>query len=256
MKRFLVLGLFITSLVACSSKSYVETSEGLSERTIDRASAAQSRLALALKYIELEEYQDAKINLDRAFAYQPDSASIHLGYAYYFQQVKENERAEASYEEALDLAPYDGNIRNNYGVFLCSVKRYDEAEIEFLGAIASPRYNKISNSYENAGQCALENSNKKRALTFFKSAFAHNPQKVTLLLLMAELNYDFADYERAQQLLTRYSLEKKSNPSSLWLSFKLAIKQDKLAKAEQYSQELIANFPLSIQTKKYLANDY
>ena len=114
----------LSGLVACSSKSYVETSDGLTERKINQSQAAQSRLTLALKYIELKSYQDAKVNLDKAMNYDAENAAVYLGYAYYYQRVNESKQAESAYLKARELAPKDGNIRNNYGTFLCAQQKY------------------------------------------------------------------------------------------------------------------------------------
>ena len=144
MKRFAVVGLMIVALAGCSTQSYIETSAGLSDNSVDKTAAARSRLALALKYIEIKNYQQAKINLDKAVHYEPNDADIYLAYAYYYQKVKEHKQAEKAYLHALNLAPNNGNTHNNFGVFLCGRARFDEAESEFLTAIASPRNYKIA----------------------------------------------------------------------------------------------------------------
>lgn len=256
MKRFAVIGLVIAALAGCSSQSYIETSTGLSDNSVDKKAAARSRLTLALKYIEIENYQDAKINLDKAVHYSPDNADIYLAYAYYYQQVQEHQQAEKAYLYALDLTPDDGNIHNNFGVFLCGVTRYDEAEAEFLAAIASPSYNQIANSYENAGRCALENGDSSQALSYLQSSLAYAPQNLDVRLSIAELNYILADFTVAKQQLTKYESVSKVTARSLWLGFKIADKQQESAVAEVYSRQLLAQFPLAFQTKKYITNDY
>ena len=256
MKRTAVFGLVMAVLGGCSSTSYVETSAGLSEQVFDRIAASRSRLALALKYIEIGNYQDAKINLEKAKAYNPDDAKVYLAYAYYHQKVQEPVAAEAAYHRALDLAPDDGNIHNNYGTFLCGEKRFAEAEHEFLTAIAAPRYNDIANSYENAGQCALEQGDKVLAVKYLQAALAHNPHNLAMRFAIAELHYQLADYPAAKQQLSLYEAVATDTANSLWLGFNIANKQDKPAIAEAYSRQLLAEFPLAIQTQKYIANDY
>ncbi len=256
MKRFAVVGLMITALAGCSSQSYIETSAGLSDNSIDETAAARSRLTLALKYIDIENYQEAKINLDRAVRYSPDDADIHLAYAYYYQKVKEHQQAEVAYLHALDLAPDNGDIHNNFGVFLCELARFDEADIEFLAAIHSPGYNQIANSYENAGRCALEQGDKSQALTYLQSSLAYAPQNLDVRLSTAELSYSLADLNAAKQQLTHYESASKATARSLWLGFRIADKQKKSAVAEGYSRQLLAQFPLATQTQKYITNDY
>lgn len=256
MKSFAVVGLMIVALAGCSSKSYIETSTGLSDNSVDKTAAAQSRLTLGLKYIEIENYQDAKINLDKAIGYAPDNANIYLAYAYYYQKVKEHQQAEDAYLYALDLAPNDGNIHNNFGVFLCENARFDEAEREFLTAIASPNYNQIANSYENAGRCALENGDNLQALTYLQSSLAYAPKNLDVRLSIAELNYTLADISMAKQQLTKFESVSKATARSLWLGFKIADKQQESAVAEVYSRQLLAQFPFAFQTQKYITNDY
>ncbi|QUM75386.1 type IV pilus biogenesis/stability protein PilW [Moritella sp. 24] len=256
MKRFAVVGLIVTALAGCSSQSYIETSAGLSDNSVDITAAARSRLTLALKYIEIENYQEAKVNLDRAVRYTPNDADVYLAYAYYYQKVKEHAQAEKAYLQALELAPNDGNIHNNFGVFLCGIARYHEAEAEFLAAISSPSYNQIANSYENAGQCALENGEKSQALTYLQSSLAYAPQNLDVRLSIAELHYKLADYAAAKQQLMKYESATKATARSLWLGFNIADKQHSSAVAEVYSRQLLAQFPLAIQTQKYITNDY
>ncbi|WP_392340850.1 type IV pilus biogenesis/stability protein PilW [Moritella marina] len=256
MKRFAVVGLMIAALAGCSSQSYIETSSGLSDNSVDKNAAARSRLTLALKYIEIENYQEAKINLDKAVHYSPDNADIYLAYAYYYQKVKERQQAEKAYLYALDLAPGDGNIHNNFGVFLCGIARFDEAEVEFLAAIAVPSYNQIANSYENAGRCALESGDSEKALSYLESSLAYAPQNLDVRLSIAELNYMLADFAVAKQQLTKYESVSKATARSLWLGFKIAEKQNSSAVAEVYSRQLLAQFPLAFQTQKYITNDY
>jgi len=256
MKRFAVAGLMIAALAGCSTQSYIETSAGLTDNSIDKSAAARSRLTLALKYIEIENYQDAKINLDKASRYAPDNADIYLAYAYYYQKVKEHQQAEKAYLYALDLAPDDGNIHNNFGVFLCGIARFDEADTEFLAAIASPSYNQIANSYENAGRCAHEQGNNTLALKYLQSSLAYAPQNLDVRFSIAELHYKLADYTVAKQQLTKYESISKATARSLWLGFKIADKQQKSAVAEVYSRQLLAQFPLAFQTQKYITNDY
>ena len=256
MKSFAAVGLIITALAGCSSQSYIETSAGLSDNSVDMAAAAQSRLTLALKYIEIKNYQDAKTNLDKAIRYTPDDADIYLAYAYYYQQVKEHQQAEKAYLHALELAPENGNIHNNFGVFLCSVARYDEAELGFLAAIASPDYNQIADSYENAGRCALEQGNESQALTYLQSSLAYAPQNLDVRLSIAELHFKLTEYAVAKQHLIKYESLSKATARSLWLGFNIADKQQASAVAEVYSRQLLAQFPLAFQTQKYITHDY
>lgn len=256
MKHFAVAGLIVVALAGCSTQSYIETSAGLSDNSLDKTAAAQSRLALALKYIEIENYQYAKRNLDKAVGYAPDNADLYLAYAYYYQKVEAYQQAEDAYLHALDLAPNDGNIHNNFGVFLCGIARFDEAEREFLTAIASPHYNQIASSYENAGQCALENGDNLQAITYLQSSLAYAPKNLDVRLSIAELNYILADFSMAKQQLTKYESVSKVTARSLWLGFKIADKQQESAVAEIYSRQLLAQFPLAFQTQKYITNDY
>lgn len=256
MKQFVIISLVISALVGCSASSYVETSTGLESRTVDQVAAAKSRLTLAYKYIEIEDYQQAKINLDRAAVYTPEDPAVHLALAYYYQKVKETKKAESAYRRAARLAPSDGDIKNNYGAFLCDEKRFPEAEKQFLAAVESPGYIKIADSYENAGRCAFESGQKELALTYFQSSLAHSPHNYNLLLNLAELNYEMEDFTQAKKYLTKYEIMQDATPRSLWLAFKVANKLDKLAEAEKYSSQLLVTFPEAAETQKYIKNEY
>ncbi len=139
----LILTFFLT---ACSGR--------VVENSFDKDIASKARVELALGYLSMGDFTQAKRNLDKAYAYAPNSAFVASSYAYFYQRQGENQKAEHFYQKAIQADKQQGDIKNNYAVFLCETGRFAQAQEQFKLALESKDYYNQLDTYENIAVCA------------------------------------------------------------------------------------------------------
>ncbi len=139
--------LLILILTSCTMQSSTEM--------IAKQSAAKARVELALGYLNQQNVEQAKINLDRAEQHAPEYYLVHSAYAYFYQSQNNPQQAQNAYERALKLDKTQGDVHNNFATFLCSQQRFEQAFDEFNQALNSPKYYNQANTFENMAICAL-----------------------------------------------------------------------------------------------------
>ncbi len=222
----------------------------------DPEGAAKMRVKLALLYLQQDNMQLAKENLDKALRYQPNDASVCRVFAYYYQRVNESENAERYYKKALSLESDNADTYNNYGAFLCRAGRYQDAEKAFLKAIEQSNYTSVANTYENAGMCADKSGKTEKALRYYQDALSHAPKKVYLNLSLANLYINEKAYANARKSLLNYKKRRKASAESLWLMVRLSSAENDKVNLDKSSSALIYQFPDSQQALKYLNHNY
>lgn len=142
-------------LTACSS--HLSSS---SEVEFNRSEAVKARINLALAYLEQEDFQKAKQNIDKALTHDEKDYLPHSVLAYYYQQTGDMANAEKAYRHALKLSRNRPDVRNNYGTFLCKQGQFQQAYQQFEMAIQSdePYYHQ-ADSLENIILCAKKEPN-------------------------------------------------------------------------------------------------
>lgn len=150
---FIGLMILSASLTACSS-STMTSQDGATKQA-----AARARVELALGFLTLENFSEAKRNLDKAASYTPNSPLVSVGYAYLYQLQGNIPLTEKYYQKAIQEDPTQGDIKNNYAVFLCETAQYSKAYRQFDLALASPNYYHQVDTYENIAICAYSEKN-------------------------------------------------------------------------------------------------
>lgn len=259
MHFFVVILSSLLLLTACvsSETSVITKNSGAGHVTqFDPEGAAKVRVKLALLYLNKNNMQQAKENLDTALEYQPNDANIMRIFAYYYQRVNEDEIAEKYYKKSLKLDSENADTYNNYGTFLCKLARYEEAEQAFLSAVKLPRYSALANTYENAGLCAEKAEAADKAIFYYQYALSYNPNKFYLNLFLAKLNIDKKEYKAARLNLFNYQKNRKTNAESLWQWIRLSYATEKEASFSKYAGQLLDQFPDSQRALDYLNHEY
>ena len=257
--RFIFVALisvfFISACVSSETTTIVNSPSG-KKMAFDPKGAADTRIKLALLYLENKQMQQAKENLDTALKYQPDSAKVHRIFAYYYEKVNENEKAEEFYKESLSLDADNGDTNHNYATFLCGQGQYDKAETFFLKAISAPNYTRVARSYANAGICAEKANHNEKAIFYYGYALSHSPNSNEINLSLAKLNITEKNYPTA--ILNLFAFQKDSKPTaeSLWQWIRLSYATDKKSSLSRYSNQLLQKFPESEQALNFLTNKY
>lgn len=248
--------IFLTS--ACVSTEVTTTSNDPTNPKMEfnPKGAADTRVQLALLYLEKKDMQQAKANLDKALEYQPNDAKIYRIFAYYYQQVNEDEKANEYYKESISLDSKNGDTYHNYGTFLCAQGDYKRAEESFLKAVELSSYTRVSRTYQNAAICAEEAKEYKKAIFYYEYALSHSPNSHYLYLALARLNITEKEYQAALINLFTFQRESKPNAESLWQWIRLSYATEKEASLSKYAGQLLELFPESQQALNYLNNGY
>ncbi|SUT89122.1 type IV pilus biogenesis/stability protein PilW [[Actinobacillus] rossii] len=143
--------LFVCLLTACVSDTQ--------NAVFDKQQAAKARVDLAIGYLNQQDLDQAKLNLDKALSYAPDYYLVHSALAYFYQKQGFVEQANQSYLTAIDLNENQGDVRNNYGVFLCGQGKFEQAYDQFQHALASTHYYHQADTFENIALCAYAQNN-------------------------------------------------------------------------------------------------
>jgi type IV pilus assembly protein PilF len=217
--------------------------------------AAQIRLTLGLRYLQMGQFERAKVNLEKALTYEPDSAQVQVGMGYYYQQVREYGQAEKHYRKALSLEPKNGDILNTYGSFLCEAGRYEEADEAFTKAVRMPGYANLGATFENAGMCALKAGKPQVAEAYFVKALNHNPELAKSLLAMARMNLQRGQLIEARTYLQRHLAVAPVSPEALWLGIQIERQLGDADALASYALKLKGLFPESEEAKLYAKSE-
>ena len=257
--HFLFCALFATLLIsACVSSETTTTlnNPNGSKVEFDAEAAAQTRIKLALLYLQSKQIQQAKESLDKALHYLPNNGNVLRAFAYYYQQVNDNNKAEIFYNKSLSADPDNGDTYHNYGTFLCSQARYKEADKAFLTAIKLPSYIRIAESYQNAAICAEEAKNLEKAIYYGEYALSYNPNNINLNLFLAKLNITVKKYQAAKLNLMTFQRKSKSTAESLWQWVRLSYAEGNEVSVSKHGEQLIKLFPGTPQVLNYVNKKY
>lgn len=244
MYRLSVLVVVALLLSACVTQTTYGRSGALKEKQhADLEQAARTRVILGLSYLQQNNPEQAKFNLERARNEAPQLPEVHNALAYYYQQVGESQRAEQAYQQALSLDPHNGTTLNNYGVFLCNLKRYQDAERKFARAVALSGYVNVAEAYENAGVCAKRAGHFEQAERYLQKVLNYSATRSRSLLTMAEVQFSLGKMTRAADYLHRYQQIAGNSAKSALLGYRIAQRQGDAPTMQQYRNLLISRFP-------------
>ncbi|WP_223669644.1 type IV pilus biogenesis/stability protein PilW [Kangiella shandongensis] len=260
MKRINWILLAVTTvLVGCQTTTRTKTSAATNDRIevskseYNATKAAQTRLALGLKYIESGYMERAKQNLMKAYEHKSDLPDVLYGLGYYYQSVYEYDKADKYYQEALDEAPNNPDYLNAYGAFLCQSKKEYQRGIEyFLEAIEQPEYTSVGEAYENAGFCSVSDGQFEQASEYFEKALTLNPGLTKALYGLAKAHYERGNARRASDYLYRFEGKSRPTANSLLLGYKVAKLLNHRTNMRSYGEKLMQLFPDSGQANEYL----
>ncbi|OOF71071.1 type IV pilus biogenesis/stability protein PilW [Rodentibacter caecimuris] len=117
--------------------------------------AAKARIELALSYLYQNQFELAKLNLDKALGHDANYYLVYSAFAYFYQRQGEVEKARQAYLTSIKLDAKQGDVHNNFGVFLCSQQEYEKAFEHFYLALSASNYYSQADTYENIALCAF-----------------------------------------------------------------------------------------------------
>lgn len=245
-----LLLLLSLGLTGCGPKQQ-ETNGKAASQSDRYARASHINVQLGLGYLQKGQTTRAKQKLLLALKQAPKSAEANDAMAYFLEATGEKEDADKYYQRAIKLSNNQGAPLNNYGTFLCREGKYKLADSYFRRAVKDKDYVNLADAYENAGLCALQLPNYKRAEFYFKQALAKDPERPNSLLELAEISYRKGQNKNAEKYLNRYRHLAKETPQSLYLNYRVATRLHKKKTAHRFAQQLMKQYPKSAQAKLY-----
>lgn len=207
--------------------------------------AAQLNAQMGLEYMEQGNDELAMEKLQHALELDPHSADANHYMALLDVKLGRNNEAEDHYRRALSEQPNDPNILNNYGLFLCRQKRLDEARDKFLAAAKQPFYRTPEVAYTNAGICAMEVPDFKKAEEYLRAALRQNPAMPDALYEMAHLSFEQKQDLHARAFVQRYLEVAPAGPQLLLLAVRIERRLGDETSAMKYANQLRSKFPTS-----------
>ena len=162
-----------------------------------------------------------------------------------YAELGDNAVAEQNFKRALDINPQDSDAHNNYGRFLCTNKREEEAIRHFLLALRNPLYQTPDLSYVNAGVCARQKGDNKRAEEFFRRALLTQPNNAQALVNLARLAQEQGRYDEAHDHLTRFMQLSQPDAETLLLGVRIERQRGDREAEASYRAQLRNRFPES-----------
>lgn len=213
------------------------------------ANAIQTRVNIALRYLQQDNPEQAISNLQMALQIDPKSPRVHEVLGIAFQQAGEFELAEDHYRRALRYDPNYSRGRNNYATFLMTLDRYDDACKELKKVVNDVYYDRRSFAFFNLGQCALKIGNLEEAEESFKRSLRMDRTLTASRLELADVYYKQGNYSEAQTYLDAYRAEvDKAGPRALLLSIRLA---------EQFKdQDAVASYKMALKSMYPRSKEY
>jgi len=197
----ILVGSLSLSLLSCQHARQ-ETSD--ESRPQYNPKAAEIHVELGLAYLNQGSRERAKEKLLLALQEHPTSVVVNDAYAYFCEVTGDLSKAEYYYQAALKQEPHSGIALNNYGTYFCRNKNYERSIEYFLQATDDPSYLNVAEAYENAGLCAKQIPDVKRAQRFFEHALKQDPRRETSLLALAQILNQQGQTQLAQSYLSQY----------------------------------------------------
>lgn len=241
--RSIAVGVLLVLLTACAGEPTVDEAK--------RAELVRIRTQLGAGYLQRNQLEVARQELERALAIDADDSQANNVMGLLHARLKNNEVAEKHFRKALSAQPDNADAHNNYGVFLCDLGRLDEAEQQFNLALGNPLYKTPELANINAGLCLMKRPAPARAVKYFKQALEVNPKLGTALLQMAKISFDSGQSLSARGYMQRYLEVAPDSAESLLLAANIERALGNREMQAHYGLRLTAKYPASPEAKQF-----
>ena len=197
MKLYLV-GFLMLLLSAC-----VTTTDSAFNRKADEDRALDNYVQLGLAYIQRNNFEKARLNIDRALEIKSDSSKAYAALGLLYQQEAEDELAEESFKKALAFDENNTRGRTFYAAFMYRSKRYEEALEQFQIASKNTDYNGRASIFVNIAQCALKLERYDLAIKAYEKVLVLDRVHPQALIGVTQLLMQDGQYLKAQRYYNR-----------------------------------------------------
>lgn len=224
-------------------------------RKLDPRAAARDRVAIAAKYIQQNEDDNALKYLQQALKSDPDSAEAHNLLAVVMERDRNVKAADREFRKALRLRDNYSQAHNNYGSFLFRQGRYKDALKQYEAAAEDITYAFRAQAFEGMARCAWQLGDVARTEDALQRALGLDPNLPGAMLLAAEFNYNKQNYDAARNLYRRFlqlTTAMPQSPQSLWLGIRLERRFGDKDALASYELALKRLYPASPEYQQYL----
>ena len=243
--KHLVMLLLVLGLVSACANDNRAVRKSTSPADLRSASAVNVQLAVG--YIKRQQYDVAKIKLDKAIEQDSDNIEAYKMMAFLMTVVGKPEEAEDYYQDAIDINDEDPEVRNSYGTYLCQLGRFDDAQEEFKLAYSNPYYKTAYLAYSNAGTCLIKQQKYTEAEQLLRKALQSQPKHPGALLSMAEVGVKSNKHLMSRAYIQRYHIDNEPTAESLWLQMQAEKALGATKYYEAAGRKLLELFPDSDQ---------
>lgn len=212
---------------------------------------AAIRLRLATQYLEARQYPVALDEVKQAITIDPSNVDAYHIRALIYMGMSEIALADDSFRTALNMRANDPDVLNNYGWFLCQSGRYAEARSTLQRAVQAPSANGPVKPLTNLGACEMRNGDLASAEKSLQTAYGYDRNDPTVIMYLAQLNYQRGDMGQAKQYIGRINGSRFVSAQSLWLGARIARRQGDTQTQSALVAELRNRFPDSRELTAY-----
>lgn len=215
--RFLntVTLLLIVVLAGCASSAERQAEQDKLNKRVE------THVMLGATYLERDQLNIAKQELDQALAEGPDNSQANNIMGVLQWRLKYYDAAERYFRKALDYDPNNASAHHNYGAFLCERGKLDEGVRHFEVAAANPLYPYTAEVNLNAGICLMKKPAPAAAEKYFREALRIDPKLPGALYQMTKLDLDSGQPLSALGFVQRYFQSAGETPETLLLAVQI-----------------------------------
>ncbi len=250
--KFYLFGLLALFLSGC-----VTTSDSVFQKA-NKDKANENYVKLGLAYIQRNNFEKARININRALEIKPDSSEAYAALGLLYQQEAENVLAEKNFLKSMSIDENNSRGRNFYAAFLYHLGRYDEALVQFEQAGEDTEYSGRALIFLNIAQCNILLKRNDQAIKAYEKALALDRGQPQALMGIIQLLIDDQQYLKAQRYYNRVvnlisSSDKTHSAKSLWLGIAIARYYNNDSQETGYALLLEQLYPDSQENQQYRA---
>ena len=211
---------------------------------------ADVRTDLAVSYMQRNQLEVAREELEQALEIQPDHSRANHAMAALQDRLGNDDLAEEHYRRAVRSDPENSTAAHDYGTFLCRRDRVSEALRQFEKALANALYRQPEITQLRAGECLIRAGDVSSAEEYFGQALRLNPRLPLALYHMASINFERHNYLSARAYIERYFSLAPDNPRSLLLAVKIEDSLQSPDVADAYAARLRNKFASSKEAQE------